>query len=275
METEKKKNPEKEIIRASVSEEKEKKIKILLAEDEEINQMVVESILERLGYSVDIFENGKDAVKALEQASYDLVLMDCEMPVMNGYEATKEIRSPASKVLRHNIPVIALTGNAMDGDKNKYLNAGMNDYIFKPVNPVEFSATIEKWLFKHEPLPEKQTSDRCTEDDGILDLSILAENLADDKKMIRKILNDFYEYIPDKITILKKAYDMGDALSVRRMAHTIKGASANVGAVALQDTAHQIETAGESLDLTGVDSLIMRFDEQIAEFKKAIGRIVI
>jgi PAS domain S-box-containing protein len=259
-----------------ISEDKKQQIKILVAEDDAINQKVVTGILGRLGYNIDIFTNGKDAVKALEQTPYDLVLMDCQMPEMDGYEATEIIRDPRSKVLDHRIPVIALTGHAMDSDMEKCINAGMDDYLSKPVKPVELYDMIEKWLIKHGRLnkvKEQAPVQAAGTGEAAFDLSLVMENLAEDKEMIRRILNDFSVYIPGKISALKKAYYDGDAPSVRIHAHALKGSSANVGAVSVQKIAYQIEIAGESGDLTGVDSLLLKLDEQLVEYEKAVSRL--
>ena len=107
--------------------------RVLLAEDNAINQMVSVSLLKKLGFVVDVAENGNEALKSLEQNHYDLVLMDCQMPVMDGYEATRMIRDPSSPVLNHAVPIVAMTANAMSGEREKCLAAGMNDYTTKPV----------------------------------------------------------------------------------------------------------------------------------------------
>ena len=121
-------------------------VRILLAEDNIINQMVAQGILNKLGYGADVVADGAEAVKVLKTISYDLVFMDCQMPLMDGYEATKEIRNLQSEVENHNIPIIAMTANAMQGDREKCLEAGMNDYIAKPVEPEVLKEIIEKWL---------------------------------------------------------------------------------------------------------------------------------
>ena len=122
------------------------KIRILLAEDNITNQKVALAILNKLGYAADAVANGKEAVRELEHIPYDIVLMDCQMPEMNGYEATAMIRSQSSNVLKHDVVIIAMTANAMQGDQKECLKSGMNDYISKPVMPLELAETLNKWL---------------------------------------------------------------------------------------------------------------------------------
>ena len=119
---------------------------ILLAEDNVVNQKVAVAILKKMGVTTDVAGNGVEAVRMLESMPYDLVLMDVQMPKMDGFEATKEIRSPNSKVKNHNIPIIAMTAHAMKGDREKCIDSGMNDYVSKPINPKALADVLEKWL---------------------------------------------------------------------------------------------------------------------------------
>lgn len=148
-------NPEKElepstsdnfITKYSLSEDERRKIRVLLAEDNLINQKVTLKMLSKIGYHADIANNGQEALEALRITNYDLVLMDCQMPEIDGYEATRIIRTSASGVKNIQVPIIAMTANAMKGDRKKCLDAGMDDYLTKPVKPKEISKMLNKWL---------------------------------------------------------------------------------------------------------------------------------
>jgi len=136
------------VTRHSMAEHKKRKQRILLVEDNATNQKVALNILKRFGFNADAVGNGKEALKALEMIPYDIILMDCQMPEMDGYTATGEIRNPESTVLDHKVPVIAMTAHAMKGDREKCIEAGMNDYLCKPVNPQELNDMLEKWIAK-------------------------------------------------------------------------------------------------------------------------------
>jgi CheY-like chemotaxis protein len=132
------------ITRHTVEELRRSRVRILLAEDNRVNQQVFLAILRRLGYRVEAVGNGQEAVLALERGAYDLVFMDCQMPVMDGYEATRAIRhlvAPLSAV-----PIVALTAHAMQGDREQCIQAGMDDYLAKPVTPAAVAAVLDRWL---------------------------------------------------------------------------------------------------------------------------------
>jgi CheY-like chemotaxis protein len=134
------------ITRYGLEEAKKRRVRILVAEDNVVNQKVALRILDKLGYRADAVADGKEALRALETIPYDLVLMDLQMPEMDGFEATGVIRDPRSRVRRHDIPVIAMTAHAMKGDRERCLEAGMDDYISKPVTALALNDILEKHL---------------------------------------------------------------------------------------------------------------------------------
>ncbi|MBN1983504.1 MAG: response regulator [Chitinivibrionales bacterium] len=141
------------ITKYTLAEYQRRSIRILIVEDNATNQEVILAMLYKIGYRADPVGNGIEAVTSLETIPYDLVLMDCQMPEMDGYEATRVIRNPTSSVLNHSIPIIALTAHTLQGDRDKCFAAGMNDYLSKPVKPKELAQCIAKWL---QPEKDKQ-----------------------------------------------------------------------------------------------------------------------
>jgi len=140
-------SPEQSLITAySAREYPQFKARILVVEDNPVNQKVAQGLLKKFGVQVDLAANGREALHSLEQLPFDLVLMDCQMPVMDGYEATRQIRLEEAKVLNKDIPIIAMTANSMQGDKEKCLAAGMDDFISKPVNPSKLQEALKRWL---------------------------------------------------------------------------------------------------------------------------------
>ena len=259
------------VRRHSLSEDQKRRVRILLAEDNVINQKVAISILGKLGYSADAVANGQEAVKALEIIPYDIVLMDCQMPEMDGYEASGEIRNPESKVLNHNVPVIAMTASAMKGDREKCLEAGMDDYLSKPVKPQELIDTIEKWLTEPGVSQPDKTIQETKPVEEVFEKADLIDRLMGDEELAKEILEGFMEDVPLKVAALKKAIDDSDAESVRQEAHSLKGASANVGAPVLREVAYQIEVAGKENDLEKAESHIPNLNEQFEMLKKTLA----
>jgi CheY-like chemotaxis protein len=133
------------VTRHDIPKNGKQEIRILLAEDNPINQKLALRLIEKFGFHADAVFNGKEAVRALQKASYDLVLMDIEMPEMDGFEATQTIRNPESQVIKPSTPIIAMTAHALQGDRERCLKAGMNDYISKPIEPNKLLELIEKY----------------------------------------------------------------------------------------------------------------------------------
>ena len=244
-----------------------------LAEDNITNQKVAISILGKLGYRADAVADGREVVESLAMIPYDIVLMDCQMPEMDGYEATEEIRKPESKALDHNVPVIAMTANAMKGDREKCLKAGMDDYLSKPINPQELSDMLEKWITKQDSSQqEKATVGNIKPAQNIFDRAGFLNRLMGDEKIANEILGYFLKEIPRIFNVLKEALDNGDASLVQLQAHTLKGASASVGGEALRETAFEIEKAGKAGNLETARSCMPKLETQFDLLKEAINK---
>ncbi|MFQ5354690.1 MAG: response regulator, partial [Thermodesulfobacteriota bacterium] len=262
------------ITRHTINEMEKSRVSILLADDNVVNRKVALKILEKLGYRCEAVVNGLDALKELESKPYDLVLMDCQMPVMDGYEATRSIRAPESKVLCHDIPIIAMTANALKGDREKCIKAGMDDYISKPVGPGALADMIEKYLkaqgdqrVKGNKRNDTKKTEKKKTSLSVYDKEGFMERLMGDEDIAADILEGFLLDIPGQLSSLTEALDRGDVREVRDIGHSIKGASANVGAAVVHEAAFEIEKAGKAADIEKAKDCLAALREALEEFK--------
>jgi two-component system sensor histidine kinase/response regulator len=222
--------------------------KILVVEDNELNQEVALGLLEGEGFLVDIANNGQEAIDMIAQHVYDIVLMDMQMPVMDGLTATREIR----KIDRFkDLAVLAMTANAMDQDKEKCAEAGMNDHVAKPIDPDELFNALLKWIKPKaqvgEALPqakhEQQVADAPIDLDTIagLDTKLGLKRVMGKMPLYINMLKKYVETGPAALVGLKQAIAVKDQDTAERIAHTFKGINGNIGASALQDMAGNIE----------------------------------
>lgn len=252
------------------------KARILLAEDNITNQQVALGILKKLGLTADAVANGREALDALKVLPYDLVLMDVQMPNMDGLQATRKIRH--QKTDHREIPIIAMTAHAMQGDKEKCLEAGMNDYISKPITPQALALALEKWLPKEKTgnrnqetaVRSQKTEKEHHSSSAVFDYSALLERLMDDKELARTVLQGFLEDIPRQIEALQGYLESGDAVGAERQAHTIKGASANVSGETLWALASELEQAGKAGDFDSVKMRMLELCKAFEQFKQAV-----
>ncbi|MCA1793109.1 MAG: response regulator [Desulfobacteraceae bacterium] len=287
------------LTRHKVRELRRTNARILLAEDNITNQQVALGILKKLGLRADVVANGAEALKALEQIPYDLVLMDVQMPEMDGLEATRQIRDPESAVRDHTVPVIAMTAHAMAGDREKCRKAGMNDYLSKPVAPEALAGTLEKWLkAEAEAEPESNTDaedpaaplpkpDETSEPNAlpkpeelpepddpleIFDRSAFIHRMMGDEDLADMIITGFLEDIPGQITILRDLVQQNQVQQARAQAHKIKGAAANITAMALHDSALAMENAGNTGDVTQLNRLLPQLESRFSQLREVLNR---
>ena len=239
-----------------------KSARILLAEDNPTNQEVTLAILGQQGYKADAVWNGREAVDALRRSRYDLVLMDCEMPEMDGFEATRRIRDLATGTLHPQIPIVAVTAGAMAGDRERCLSAGMDDYIPKPISPDHLARALARWLPQRSEAPEPA---------AVFDGADLLRRLMGNKGLAEKVVRGFLQEAPSHLVKLRAHLEAADAEGARRDAHTLKGAAANVSAVGLRAVAMEAEQAAKAGEMASVRDLLPRLEEQLERLRAALS----
>ena len=241
--------------------------KILLVEDHPVNQLVILNQLQMLGYEADCVDNGKDAIAKLQAQNYDIVLMDCQMPVLDGYQATQELRLREG-LHRHTV-VIALTAHALAGDREKCLTAGMDDYLSKPVDQEALGAMIQRWV-KHTAKPEvKNTPEPSLPslNETPLDLQRL-HNLSRGRVTFQKrLVQAFVDHAQPGLEQIRRALQVNDFVTVEQQAHRIKGASANVGVLLMPDVAAQLERQAREKTLEGATERLQGLERQLEQVK--------
>jgi len=231
------------ITRHTLSEAARARFKILLAEDNIVNQKVAVRMLEKSGYRCDVAANGKEAVEALTRIAYDLVLMDCQMPVMDGYEATAEIRRREGD--GEHTPIIAMTAHAMKQDREECLAVGMDDYVSKPVSTEALSEILGKYLSSEsgavaEGTRKRETLNRPVQIERIQEIS------DGDTDFERELILSFLSDMEPRFSALDTHVQEKNAEGIHQEAHAIKGSSANAGAKGMQEIAARIEIMGAS-----------------------------
>ncbi|MBM3130380.1 MAG: response regulator [Chloroflexi bacterium] len=263
------------------TKEEGKGVRVLLVEDNVVNQQVAVYMLEARGYRVDVMANGREALDALERATYDLVLMDCQMPVMDGFETTAHIRQREGAA-RHT-PIIALTAHALRGERDKCIAAGMDDYLAKPITPDALYATLRRWIrsgARGEPAPENippLAPPDASEEEPILDPKVLASfrqlQEPGEPDIIAQLIALFLSELPTKVAALRHAIEQNDASRLAKAAHTLKGSSANMGARRAAHACLELEQLGKAGDLTGVGDLFARLEQELARAQQALEQM--
>ncbi len=254
--------PSRIVTRYSAAEGKKRRVRILVAEDNATNQVVALKTLEKLGYRADAVANGLEAIKALSEIPYDLVLMDIQMPEMDGLEATRKIRHAQSPALNPNVPIVAMTAHAMEDDRDKCLQVGMDGYITKPLQHGELARAVESHAtrgFSAEPAASPAAAAPVFRKDELL------RRLGGDQEGLDIVLGVFLEDTPKQLGLLTAALARKDVAELRRIAHSLKGATGNLGAPAMQEAALQVETLAASGNLAKAEEKVSKI---LGEFEK-------
>jgi two-component system, sensor histidine kinase and response regulator len=256
--------------------------RILLAEDNLVNQQVATRMIERLGYKLDIVGNGGDAIEKLAGKDYDLILMDCQMPELDGYSATQEIRRRESPS-RHTW-IIGLTAYALSGDRENCLRAGMDDYLSKPVMLEDLAATLDKWLDARAPIPisgllaEAPLSDTnlvAHPAEAPVDASVLAElreyQKPGEPDFVTELIGIFIDDLADRLTQIRSGLQAADPSRINQAAHALKGASAELGARRMQEICSRLELKAATGSIEDTPSLLLELEAEAESVRTALA----
>jgi two-component system sensor histidine kinase/response regulator len=234
--------------------------RVLVAEDNEVNQKVAVRILEKLGYRVEVADDGREAVEACGRTRYDAVLMDGQMPGMDGYEATRRIREREGAGER--LPIIAMTASAMKGDRERCLEAGMDDYVSKPVTPESLEAALRRWVGAPAAPAEKAAVASPAAGD-LLDEAIVGSLMSvdDDGTLMDEVVATFLKIAPVRLAAIRKA-SKGNAAQLERAAHSFFGSCGNLGCRRMADLCARLEVLGRSGSTEGAPGLARNLEEE-------------
>lgn len=242
--------------------------RILLVEDNEINQLVARDMLERMGLAVSVVNNGQEALECLEAADFDAVLMDLQMPVLDGFETTRRIRQEARW---QSLPVIAMTAAVMAEDRIACTAAGMNDHVSKPILPQELAHALLRWIRPTVAAcklgEEKPFAGMLPEQLPGIDLPAALSRLGGNRGLLLELLRKFRQQFADTGTELKKAIGQGDMMAATALLHRIKGAAANLGAMELNLAADRLE---KDLKADAAKSDTRDFDHALADVMEGL-----
>jgi len=246
----------------------------LIVDDNSVNQLVARSMLAKFGVTADVVNDGQCAVNILKDSAYDIVFMDCQMPVMDGYEATLYIRDSKNDVLNHKIPIVAMTASTMPEDKARCLECGMDDFIPKPIDIHKLDDVLAEWVAKVKE-EEKITEEVLSVEQGkeIFNKEALSERLMGDSSLIAMITQAFLEDMPLQIEQLNKQLELNELDAVIKLFHKIKGAAANVGGTALMEIALELELTGKAGDIEKVREKAGQLEQQFELLKAMMLKV--
>ena len=274
------------------------RLKLLLAEDSAVNQKVALHQLKTLGYTADVAANGQEVLSLMESIHYDIVLMDCQMPLLDGYDTTRIIRSMEATLEQQHTVIIAMTANAMKEDRDHCLEAGMDDYLSKPVRKEELAVKLAQWsqslqekaLAYRKTTPSTETKPQtlllatqppaATLNDAapsaqsldVLDWQYLHELSAGDSEYEREILQVLMGVLPPYVQALEKGIDAGDCHQIEQAAHLVKGAASSVGGRAIAAVAGQLEDQARQQQLDHPAQLLVQVKEALICLRQEIER---
>ncbi|MDX2252760.1 MAG: response regulator [Nitrospira sp.] len=263
--------------------------RILIVEDNLINQKLAVRMAEKLGYQAFVAENGEEALKALETEDFAVVIMDCQMPVMDGFEATRRIRERESSLMTRDmpnetrdpegnrrpghIPIIAVTANAMQGDRENCLAAGMDDYLAKPIQMETLRAVLHRWA---APSTARDTVSNLPAQDhnsarGVFDPASMFRNIGEDNHLFAQLVEMFLDQYPAMLTNIKEGLIQADSMAVERTAHSLKGTAGNLCAPEVVLAASRLEALGHLGALHDAPPIYAHLEQEVLRLVQALG----
>lgn len=262
------------VTRHYLEELKTRDLKILVVEDYPTNQQIALKHLSSEGFDVTLAENGAEAVKWFKKAKFDLILMDIQMPVMDGYGATREIRKIEERVSKkheksYRIPIIATTAHAMKGYKDKCIQAQMDDYLTKPLKRKDLISMVKAWILQAKELKDQVSVPQDFPSDEVqnfpIDLYQALEEFDNDTDFFNEVLGEFIQEVGRQIKVIRNALDDLDFSVITRESHSIKGGAANLIARPISSAAYALEKIGKAKDTNGLESGIDTLEKAYQE----------
>lgn len=248
-------------------------LNILLAEDNEVNQLYARKMLEKRGHTVTVANNGKETIEQYQEKDFDIILMDVQMPDIDGIEATKTIRA-LEKHLGKTAYIIAVTAHAMKGDREKCLDAGMDDYVAKPINPEELYNKLKPFEAKQCPPIDDFSVESAKETTEIIDEDLILSRVFGDKHLLNELINIFKKNYPRVMDDIKTAIENRDAYKLERSAHSIKGSVGNFSAKDAYEAAFRLEKLGEANKLSQAKEAYKKLEIQIDRLVLSLNHLL-
>jgi len=248
----------------------QRRLRVLVADDNHINQKVTASLLEKMGHRADVVGNGKEALDAFKLVPYDAVLMDMQMPEMDGFEASLQIRAVEQKKGSHT-PIIAITAHAMNGDREKCLAAGMDDYISKPINPQELRDVMERSTAAAKPSFALDPAPQPPDGVDVFNVDEALAQLESDTDLLRQIVQLFVDQYPKLLEESQQAFSRSDCISLAAIAHTLASSAGQLGAQRASAAARNLEQLGCQGNLSDVPQALAKLESELRLLNSAIS----
>lgn len=247
----------------------QQRLRVLVADDNYINQKVTASLLENMGHRADVVGTGKEAIEAIRMAPYDVILMDVQMPEMDGFEASRQIRVLEEKTGRHT-PVIAITAYARNEDKESCITAGMDDYISKPIKPEELKAAIAHRVTHARTKPLTNAGPELAPQADVLDFSEALSQVEGNRELLREIARIFLDQYPKLFEEAHQAFSRSDYRSLREAAHTLASSVGQLAAQRAFAAAKKLELISDSGDISLVPEALAELEKELQLLRSAV-----